>query len=158
VIDANDSNGREERPAIRSYLWDIGFAVIFSLLSVVLTRVLRQQFTGVPETGRIRQDCSDDYKRDLHSYIWGISLALVLTFVPFALVYRSVMSRFSLYFIIGAFALVQIVVHFRFFLHVNPPKQKTDDLQLILFSSLILLLMGGGTIWIMANLAVRMMP
>ena len=101
-------------------------------------------------------DVSDDYRRELHIYLVGFGLALALTLAPFALVYWSAMPRSWLLIAIGAFALVQVVVHFRCFLHINPPKQKTDDLQLILFSSLLLLLMAGGTVWILHNLALRM--
>ena len=54
-------------------------------------------------------------------------------------------------------AFFQAIVHFQFFLHINPPKQNVDDLHLILFSTMILALMAGGTIWIMYNLAIRMM-
>jgi cytochrome o ubiquinol oxidase operon protein cyoD len=48
-----------------------------------------------------------------------------------------------------------MVVHFRFFLHIGF-KEKREDLQLIVFSALLLLIMVAGTIWIMASLAVRM--
>ena len=57
---------------------------------------------------------------------------------------------------IGAFALVQLVVHLRFFLHIDLSHQKREDLQLILFSVLLLAIMALGTIWIMGNLATRM--
>ena len=58
---------------------------------------------------------------------------------------------------IAVFALVQIVVHLRYFLHIDLGKQKREDLQLILFSTFLLAIMAGGTIWIMANLQMRMM-
>ena len=103
------------------------------------------------------QDREAEYRRELHSYIWGVSLALLLTFAPFALVFWSPISRFWLLIAIFVFAFIQMIVHFRFFLHIDPPKQNTNDLQLILFSSFIILLMAGGTIWVMANLAIRMM-
>ena len=103
----------------------------------------------VPAIGNA-QEQDDEYRRDLRSYLCGISLALPVT-VASALVYWSAMPRFGLLLAIGAFALE--IVHFRFFLHIDPPRQKVDDLQLILFSGLILLVMAGGTIWIMANLA-----
>ncbi len=50
------------------------------------------------------------------------------------------------------------MVHFRCLLHIDPPRHNTDDLHLILFSSLLLFFMVGGTIWILvlANLAMRM--
>jgi cytochrome o ubiquinol oxidase operon protein cyoD len=60
-----------------------------------------------------------------------------------------------LFLIIGAFALAQILMHFRFFLHIGL-RQKREDLQLLLFSALLLTIMVSGTIWIMASLAQRM--
>ena len=92
---------------------------------------------------------------EFHSYVWGIGLALVLTLVPFALVHWGVMPRAALFITIGAFALVQMVVHFRFFLHIGF-RHKREDLYLILFSALLLFLMVAGTIWIMSSLARRM--
>ena len=56
---------------------------------------------------------------------------------------------------IGDFALVQMLVHFRFFLHIGF-RQKREDLQLLLFSALLLTIVVAGTIWIMASLAQRM--
>lgn len=56
-------------------------------------------------------------RKEFHSYVWGIALALMLTLVPFALVHWAAMPGLSLLSVIGAFALVQMVVHFRFFLH-----------------------------------------
>lgn len=94
-------------------------------------------------------------RQEFRSYVWGIGLALLLTLVPFALVHWKAIPRFSLLVVIGAFALVQMLVHFRFFLHIGF-RQKREDLQLILFSALLLTIMVGGTIWIMASLAMRM--
>ncbi len=94
-------------------------------------------------------------RKEFHSYVWGIALALVLTLVPFALVHWAAMPGLPLLSVIGVFALLQMVVHFRFFLHIGF-RQKREDLLLILFSTLILFIMVAGTIWIMASLAMRM--
>jgi cytochrome o ubiquinol oxidase operon protein cyoD len=94
-------------------------------------------------------------RREFRSYVWGIGLALLLTLVPFALVRLVDVPRFPLLIVIGAFALVQVIVHFRFFLHISF-RQKREDLQLILFSTLLLTIMVAGTVWIMASLALRM--
>ena len=91
----------------------------------------------------------------LLSYVWGAGLALLLTVVPFALVQWPVMPRLPVLIVIGVFALLQTVVHFRFFLHIGW-RQKREDLQLILFSALLLIIMVAGTIWIMSSLALRM--
>ncbi|MEO9101117.1 MAG: cytochrome C oxidase subunit IV family protein, partial [Rhodoferax sp.] len=92
---------------------------------------------------------------EFHSYVWGIGLALLLTVLPFALVHWQAIPRLWLVVTIGVFALLQMVVHFRFFLHIGF-KQNRDDLQLILFSTLLLVIMVAGTLWIMASLAMRM--
>lgn len=94
-------------------------------------------------------------RREFRSYVWGAGLALLLTAVPFALVHWVAIPRFSLLIAIGGFAVIQMLVHFRFFLHISF-RQKREDLQLIMFATLLLAIMLGGTLWIMANLAARM--
>jgi cytochrome o ubiquinol oxidase subunit IV len=96
------------------------------------------------------------YRRELRSYIWGLVLALVLTAVPFALVHWHVLAASSLLFAIGLFALVQAMVHFRFFLHIDPPHRNVDAMLLLLFSAVILVMMVGGTVWVLGNLHSRM--
>lgn len=98
---------------------------------------------------------SEEERRDFRTYAWGITLALLLTLVPFALVHWTGVPRFPLLVVIGVFALVQMIVHLRFFLHINL-SEKREDLQLILFSTLVLIIMVGGTVWIMGSLALRM--
>ncbi|WHZ11160.1 MAG: Cytochrome O ubiquinol oxidase subunit IV [Burkholderiaceae bacterium] len=94
-------------------------------------------------------------RRDLMSYVWGLALALVLTLVPFAMVQWHWAAHTALMVTIGVLALIQVVVHFRFFLHIGL-KRKREDLWLILFSASLLIIMVFGTIWIMVNLAARM--
>ncbi len=138
----------------RSWLWTIGFATLF-VLSTGLIRRPQEEPAG--PTGASRQEHRDEeYRRERNSYIIGFGLALALTFVPFALVHWKAFGRFGLIVAIGVFAFFQAIVHFRFFLHITP-KQNVDDLHLILFSTLILAVMAGGTIWILYNLAIRMM-
>jgi cytochrome o ubiquinol oxidase subunit IV len=146
---------RDNRRASRPWLWTLGLTAL-----VVLSMGLVRRSEEAPEpAGRAHQqeDREEEYRGERNSYIVGFGLALALTFVPFALVYWSALSRFGLFVAIGVFAFVQAIVHFRFFLHINPPRQNVDDLHLILFSTLILALMAGGTIWILYNLAIRMM-
>lgn len=97
----------------------------------------------------------EDERRELRSYSWGIGLALLFTLMPFAVVHGTAMPRFWLLIAIGCAALLQMLVHFRCFLHIGF-RQNREDLQLILFSTLLLGIMVGGTIWIMASLTTRM--
>jgi cytochrome o ubiquinol oxidase operon protein cyoD len=98
----------------------------------------------------------DTHAHDLRSYAIGGVLALALTALAFWLVAFQVLPPFARLLVVAVLAVVQIVVHFRFFMHISWHSHR-DDLQLILFTSLILFLMVGGTIWILANLHERMM-
>ena len=98
----------------------------------------------------------EDHRQDFRSYCTGGVLALVLTAIAFWLVAFGALPPFERLLAVALLAVVQIVVHFRYFMHISWRSHR-DDLQLILFTSLILFLMIGGTIWIMANLHERMM-
>lgn len=104
---------------------------------------------GAPQSDRA------EYVRELRGYLWGYGLAIALTLAPFGLVHWRALAQYGLYVAIGACALTQIIVHFRFFLHIDPPRQNVHDLHLILFTSLLLFFMIGGTIWILTSLAGR---
>jgi len=97
-----------------------------------------------------------DYRSELRGYLTGFCLALILTLIPFALIVWDVFEYSTTLIVLGVFALVQILVHLRFFLHIDLTRQKREDLQLILFSTLLLVMMAIGTVWIMGNLATRM--
>lgn len=95
-------------------------------------------------------------RRELRSYVVGFMLAVALTAVAFSVVAAGVAST-TVYPVIAVAPLAQVVVHFRCFLHIGLQRSTRDDLQLILFTTLIILLMAGGTIWILGNLHARMM-
>ncbi|AKI03531.1 heme/copper-type cytochrome/quinol oxidase, subunit 4 (plasmid) [Hoeflea sp. IMCC20628] len=97
-----------------------------------------------------------NYQQEVRGYLTGFGLALVLTLVPFALVLRGDLSPLATLIVLGGCGLAQFVVQLRFFLHIDLRRQKREDLQLILFSVLLLVIMAGGTIWIIGNLGMRM--
>ena len=101
-------------------------------------------------------DRNDTYRRELRSYLTGLGLAVILTAVPFTLVAWGGMGTATTLWLITVFALLQVIVQMRYFLHIDFSRQKREDLHLILFSTLLLAMMAGGTIWILANLAMRM--
>ena len=114
---------------------------------------------ALAEVGGLLYDLTiddQDHSAELRSYLVGFAAALALTLAAFALVLWGGLSRGTTIATIGAFALVQMIVHLRFFLHIDLSRQKREDLQLILFSVLLLAIMAVGTIWIMGNLATRM--
>jgi cytochrome o ubiquinol oxidase operon protein cyoD len=103
-------------------------------------------------------DARRERAQERRAYVLGLVVASLLTAIPFALVATATFDRTTRWWIIGLCGLAQIVVHFRFFLHIDLSRQKREDLQLILFSVLLLAIMAGGTIWILFDLYARMMP
>lgn len=102
-------------------------------------------------------DANARKRGEIRSYAIGYGLALALTGAAFATVrWPSFASTTTLAILFGL-ALVQMVVHFGFFLHISLRKSARDDLQLILFSTLIVILMVSGTLVILFNLRARMM-
>ncbi|TDL79766.1 cytochrome o ubiquinol oxidase subunit IV [Palleronia sediminis] len=101
-------------------------------------------------------DASDEERAERRLYSIGLILSVVLTVASFATVTTGILPRGWAIPALIVLALTQIVVHLRVFLHIDLTRQKREDLQLLLFTVLLLAIMGFGTLWIMANLAERM--
>ncbi len=92
--------------------------------------------------------------KELHHYLIGFALATVLTIIPFTLV-ATVGGTVS-YVVLILCAILQLIVHLRFFLHLSFKGQQREDLQLVLFTGFILFIMIGGSIWVLGDLYTRM--
>lgn len=99
---------------------------------------------------------SAEAQQELRSYLVGGALSIALTMLAFAAVLWLEFSRTTTLTLIAITAVAQTIVQVHYFLHIGLGQQKREDLQLILFSLILLTLMAGGTIWIMGNLAGRM--
>lgn len=91
------------------------------------------------------------------TYFVGYGLALLLTGAAFGLVWLRLLSGRTAFYVILGLGLIQVLVHFRCFLHIDLRRNARHDLQLLLFSTLIISLMVGGTLVILFNLHNRMM-
>ena len=90
------------------------------------------------------------------SYITGFLLAIALTIVPFGLVMTHASVGTPL--LIAVFAMAQILVHIVYFLHVNRSVEQRWNLMALVFTGIVVGIILGGSIWIMHNLYVNMMP
>lgn len=90
------------------------------------------------------------------SYVIGFMLAVALTIVPFGLVMSH--SSVGTPLIIAVFALAQIGVHIMYFLHVDRSEEQRWNLTALLFTAIVVCIILGGSIWIMHNLYINMMP
>jgi cytochrome o ubiquinol oxidase subunit IV len=92
--------------------------------------------------------------KEFRHYVIGFVLATVLTIIPFTLV-ATVGGKVSFFALILC-AILQLIVHLRFFLHLSFKGQQKEDLQLVLFTGFILFLMIGGSVWVLGDLYKRM--
>jgi cytochrome o ubiquinol oxidase operon protein cyoD len=91
------------------------------------------------------------------SYATGFIVSIVLTAIAFALVMSGDLSRSAALFGIVGAALVQILVHLHYFLHLDTSSAARWNILALIFTLWIMTLFVGGTIWIMYNLNYRMM-
>jgi cytochrome o ubiquinol oxidase operon protein cyoD len=123
---------------------------------------------------------SNENHPDLATYLTGFILALLLTLLAFGLVIiergcslgsidkllgifpsgEVITEEMPRWLIIGGvsvLAILQISVHLRYFLHFSFGSAQNWNLQAILFALFIIIIMVGGTLWIMNDLNGHMM-
>lgn len=93
----------------------------------------------------------------LASYLTGFILSLILTAIPFALVMTGAWSPAATLACIFGAAIVQIVVHMHYFLHLDASSEEGWNVVAMIFTVLIMILFVGGSLWIMSDLNHRMM-
>jgi cytochrome o ubiquinol oxidase operon protein cyoD len=93
----------------------------------------------------------------LKSYATGFILSIVLTVIPFALVMSHLLSRPVVLFGISGAAVLQMLVHLHYFLHLDTSSAMRWNVLALVFAVLIMILFVGGTVWIMYHLNQRMM-
>ncbi|KTT25918.1 cytochrome o ubiquinol oxidase subunit IV [Pseudacidovorax intermedius] len=110
-------------------------------------------------------DHHDDHHGDAgpHStfsgYMIGFVLSIVLTAIPFWLVMADVISnRNTAVIVLGAFAVVQIIVHMVFFLHMNGKVEGGWTMLSTIFTIVFVAIAIAGTLWVMFHMNTNMMP
>ncbi|WP_419913507.1 cytochrome o ubiquinol oxidase subunit IV [Hoeflea sp.] len=91
------------------------------------------------------------------SYITGFILALVLTAIPFALVWSGALPAAATFIAIAFAAIIQVLVHMYYFLHLNWRTTPKENMLALLFAAVLICILVGGTLWIMFDLHYRMM-
>jgi cytochrome o ubiquinol oxidase operon protein cyoD len=91
------------------------------------------------------------------SYIVGFVLSVVLTAAAFGVVLKGVWTGESAIIAIAVLALVQIVVHLAFFLHMNSSSEQRWNVMAFGFTVLTAVILIGGSVWIMHNVSMNMM-
>jgi cytochrome o ubiquinol oxidase operon protein cyoD len=90
------------------------------------------------------------------SYCIGFGTAAVLTLIAYALVTNHWLAGGALITAIMGLAAVQLMVQLVFFLHFGRGGRSRLDLAALFFMLLILVIIVGGSLWIMDNLNYNM--
>ena len=92
-------------------------------------------------------------------YMVGFVLSIVLTAIPFWLVMAKVITdRNTAVLVLGAFAVVQILVHMVYFLHMNGKVEGGWTLLSTIFTVVFVAIAITGTLWVMYQMNAHMMP
>ena len=90
-------------------------------------------------------------------YVKGFIASLILTVIPFYFVWAQVLPDTATYAVLFCCAIVQIFVHFKYFLHMEV---KTSEVQWnvvsLMFTAIVVLMLIAGSIWIIYNMNVNM--
>ncbi|MCL1125258.1 cytochrome o ubiquinol oxidase subunit IV [Shewanella surugensis] len=91
------------------------------------------------------------------SYIIGFVLSILLTIIPYYIVvYLDISTGFKTLSIV-ILAVAQLLVQLIFFLHLNTRSEKGWNFLSFVFTMLVVLILIGGSLWIMYHLRANMM-
>ena len=91
------------------------------------------------------------------SYVTGLLLSLVLTVIPFAVVMSGALSTATTVVVIAITAVLQILVQLVMFMHMNTKADEGWNVMSFVFTLTILVLVVGGSLWIMQHLHLNLM-
>lgn len=109
--------------------------------------------------GHGHDDHDDGAHGSVGSYTIGFLLSVVLTAIPFWLIMAKVIPNSgTAAFVVLAFAVVQIVVHMVYFLHMNTKSEGGWNMLALIFTLVLVGILLAGSLWVMHHLNVNMMP
>jgi cytochrome o ubiquinol oxidase operon protein cyoD len=94
----------------------------------------------------------------LKSYTVGFVLSIVLTLISFWIVLGGSVAHDSIELWLALFAVLQLLVQLGFFLHLGNNPAQRQNTAIFLFTALVLGIAVGGSLWVMHNANILMMP
>jgi cytochrome o ubiquinol oxidase operon protein cyoD len=113
----------------------------------------RTQVTTNPMSAEAEEPASN-----LQSYLLGLGLAIVLTLASFGAAVTHVVWAPGLAVLLAVLAIAQMGVHLVFFLHVSSSPDSANTILALAFGIFVVGLVVFGSIIIMANLNMHMLP
>jgi cytochrome o ubiquinol oxidase operon protein cyoD len=90
------------------------------------------------------------------TYVIGFALSVILTLAAYGSVTHHVFGRTGLIAVIFVLAAVQLMVQLMFFLHLGREGKPRLNLMTFVFMLIVLIIIVGGSLWIMNNLNYHM--
>jgi cytochrome o ubiquinol oxidase subunit IV len=100
----------------------------------------------------------ESIRESVQGYLMGFVLATLLTVASFYVLYTHLIWAPGIVVALVVLAVAQIGVHLVFFMHLTTAPDNTNNVLALAFGVLIVVLIIGGSIWIMDHLNERMMP
>jgi len=92
------------------------------------------------------------------TYVTGFVLSIILTVIPFWLVMQPTSPHIVILAAIYGLALVQIIIHLICFLHMSTKSEQKWNNTAFAFTILVVIILIGGSVWIMTNANDNLMP
>lgn len=102
-------------------------------------------------------DSHDSSHGSVKSYAIGFILLVILTLIPFGLVMYPTLPKSITLMIVLAFAVIQVLVHLVYFLHLDRSKEQRENVIAFVFAGLVIVLLVGLSLWIMFSIHTYMM-
>lgn len=113
---------------------------------------------GQDTTARVTVRRSPEGRGKLPVYLLGFGLSLACTLLAYAAVTRHLFSYRGVVAAVVALALAQFVAQLVCFLHLGREAKPRWKLGVFLFMIMVVVIIVGGSLWIMRNLNYRMTP
>lgn len=88
----------------------------------------------------------------------GFIISFLLTLISFGIVMSGTFPASLALTIIVVLAVLQIVAQMHFFLHLDSSPSQRWNLMVLIYTLIIVVFLVAGTLWIMYNTNIRMMP
>jgi len=93
------------------------------------------------------------------SYLKGFFLSVILTAIPFwAVMTGAFKDPSTAALVIMLFAVLQIIVHMIYFLHMNTKSENGWTMMALIFTIILVVITLSGSIWVMYHMNTNMMP
>jgi cytochrome o ubiquinol oxidase subunit IV len=119
---------------------------------------MMEEHAGQRAASTVQPAVPDEASGSIGSYTAGLAFALLLTGASFLVSQTDLLWAPGVPAGLAVLAIAQMGVHLVFFLHIGTGPDNTNNVLALAFGVLIVALIVSGSLWIMANLNVNMLP